>query len=102
MHISATVALQQPSLSYFKKIITPDIISFLNSTSELTIFLPVDTAWSVLTDIERKYLESKFATDDIQQILNMHAVVTKGVHWSDSFKPASNRKLNCPVMPLGF
>ncbi|KAL5495124.1 hypothetical protein ACEPAI_586 [Sanghuangporus weigelae] len=85
----ATVAVQQLSLSYFNRIATPDIISFLNSTSELTLFLPVDSAWDALEDIERKYLESKFATDDILQILNMHAVVTEGVHWSDSFEPAS-------------
>ncbi|EJD03820.1 FAS1 domain-containing protein [Fomitiporia mediterranea MF3/22] len=85
----ASVASQQHSLSYFNKIINPDIISLLNATSKLTLFLPVDSAWDALPDIERKYLESKFATDDILQILNMHAVVTEGVHWSDSFKPSS-------------
>lgn len=70
---------------------TPEIVGQLNSTPELTLFLPVDTAWDVLPPIERKYLESKFATDDIIQILNMHSVVTEGVHWSDSFDP----KINC-------
>lgn len=86
------MAASQSSLSYFNKIVTPDIVSFLNSTPELTLFLPVDSAWDALADIERKYLESKFATDDILQILNMHAVVTEGVHWSDSFELASNCK----------
>ena len=90
--ITATVASRNPSLSYFNRIITPDIISLINSTSELTLFLPVDSAWDALPDIERKYLESKFATDDILQILNMHAVITDGVHWSDSFEPARNCK----------
>ncbi|THH06399.1 hypothetical protein EW145_g4115 [Phellinidium pouzarii] len=86
----AIVATQHPSLSYFNSIMTSDIASLLNSTSELTLFLPVDSAWDVLPDIERKYLESKFATDDILQILNMHAVITEGVHWSESFEPALN------------
>ncbi|KAH8120058.1 FAS1 domain-containing protein [Phellopilus nigrolimitatus] len=86
----AIVASQHSSLSYFNRIVTADIISMLNSTSELTLFLPVDSAWDALPDIERKYLESNFATDDILQILNMHAVVTEGVHWSDSFEPMLN------------
>lgn len=86
------MASRQSSLSYFNRIVTPDIISLLNSTSELTLFLPVDAAWDVLGDIERKYLESRFATDDILKILDMHAVVTEGVHWSDSFQPALNCK----------
>lgn len=62
----------------------------LNSTPELTVFLPVDSAWDVLPKIERMYLESEFSEDDILQILGMHAVVTEGVHWSDSFQPARN------------
>lgn len=62
----------------------------LNSTPGLTLFLPVDSAWDALGDIERKYLESKFATDDLLQILTMHAVAAEGVHWSDSFEPAVN------------
>ena len=70
---------------------TPEIVSLLNDTHALTVFLPIDEAWDSLEEIERKYLESKFATDDILKILNMHAVVTDGVHWSDSFEPAVNR-----------
>jgi solute carrier family 25 carnitine/acylcarnitine transporter 20/29 len=62
----------------------------LNSTPGLTLFLPVDAAWDTLPEIERLYLESEFSSDDILQILGMHAVVTKGVHWSDSFEPARN------------
>ena len=69
---------------------TPEIVSLLNDTHALTVFLPIDEAWDSLEEIERKYLESKFATDDILKILNMHAVVTDGVHWSDSFEPAVN------------
>lgn len=86
----ATVVSQHPSLSYFTKILTPEIASYLNSTSELTLFLPVDSAWEALHPIERLYLESEFATDDLYRILEMHAVVEKGVNWSDNFQPAVN------------
>ena len=72
-----------------------DIMKRLNSTSELTIFLPVDEAWNVLNPMERLYLESEFATDDLNRILDMHTVVQDHVTWSESFSPALNRKLSC-------
>ena len=64
----------------------------LNTTAELTLFLPVDGAWEALDPLERLYLESEFASDDLNRILNMHAVVNKRVTWSESFNPAVNRE----------
>ncbi|KAF8807735.1 hypothetical protein BYT27DRAFT_7233219 [Phlegmacium glaucopus] len=86
----ATVASRQPSTSYFHKIMTLDIMTRLNSTSGLTLFLPVDEAWNGLHPVERLYLESKFASDDLNRILAMHAVVQDRVSWSESFNPALN------------
>lgn len=76
----------EPSVSYFHKILTPQITHILNSTSEVTLFLPVNAAWDALHPLERVYLESEFATDDLNRILDMHAVNTKKVAWSDSFR----------------
>ncbi|KAA1467901.1 hypothetical protein DENSPDRAFT_847864 [Dentipellis sp. KUC8613] len=78
------------SVSYFQSILTPQITERLNSTSELTLFLPVDSAWDALHPIERLYLESEFAADDLVRIFDMHAVVKKSVKWSESFDPAVN------------
>ncbi|KAJ3750594.1 carnitine/acyl carnitine carrier [Lentinula detonsa] len=86
----ATVLSQQSSLTFFRKVLTPEIKKLLNSTSELTLFLPIDEAWDALDHYERIYLESEYATDDLLRILNMHAVVHTGVKWSDSFEPAIN------------
>ena len=87
-------------MSYFHNILTPEITKVLNTTTELTLFLPVDGAWEALDPLERLYLESEFATDDLNRILNMHAVVNKRVTWSESFNPAANREyrviLICP------
>ena len=83
---------EQSSVSYFHNILTPEITRVLNTTTELTIFLPVNSAWDALDPLERLYLESEFATDDLDRILNMHAVVDKGVTWSESFDPAINRE----------
>ncbi|KAG2159697.1 uncharacterized protein EDB93DRAFT_1236996 [Suillus bovinus] len=80
------VLSREPSLSYFKKVITPSIFDVINSTSELTLFIPVDSAWEALDPIERLYLESQFAADDLLRILNMHAVVEDSVRWSNTFE----------------
>ncbi|KAF8078771.1 hypothetical protein FPV67DRAFT_1558000 [Lyophyllum atratum] len=86
----AHLVSQQPSVSYFHKVLTPEITKVLTSTSELTLFLPVDDAWEALDPYERLYLESEYATDDLHRILNMHAVVEDGVRYSDSFGKATN------------
>ncbi|KAJ3573669.1 hypothetical protein NP233_g2274 [Leucocoprinus birnbaumii] len=86
----ATVVSAQQSLSYLNRILTPESTEFLNNTSELTLFLPVDKAWDELNQYEKIYLESEFAADDLKRILNMHAVVEKGVKWSDSFADGLN------------
>ena len=52
--------------------------------------MPVDSAWNALHPIEKLYLESEFATDDVIRILEMHAVMRHGVKWSEAFKPAIN------------
>ncbi|EIW64093.1 FAS1 domain-containing protein [Trametes versicolor FP-101664 SS1] len=81
----ATVISRHPKLSYFSKILTPELVKFLNSTPTLTVFLPEDNAWQALPTWERVYLESDFASDDLTQILNMHAVIPNEVKWSDNF-----------------
>lgn len=89
----ATVIGRHPHLSYFHKILTPELHNFLNSTPTLTLFLPVDEAWAALPDLERLYLESEFAADDLMRIFNMHAVLLdeKVVKWSDSFEKPVKR-----------
>lgn len=71
------------------------MLNAINSTSELTLFIPVDSAWEALDPIERLYLESQFAADDLLRIFNMHAVVEKSVRWSDTFDSATTCKQQC-------
>ena len=63
--------------------------SRLNSSTELTLFLPVDAAFEGLNPVERLYLESEFAAADLTRILNAHAVAHKSVKWSDTFEPSA-------------
>ncbi|KAF9527800.1 FAS1 domain-containing protein [Crepidotus variabilis] len=86
----ATLLSHHSSLSYLNKIVTPEILDRLNTSSRLTLFLPVDKAWEGLDPIERLYLESKYATDDLHRIVNMHAVEEGPVVWSDSFEDGLN------------
>lgn len=88
----ATVIQKHPALTYLTKILNPDLISFLNGTSELTLFLPVDSAWDALPDYERLYLESTLATDDLTRIVNMHAVAKKKVLYAQSINSGDSLK----------
>ncbi|KAJ7630786.1 carnitine acyl carnitine carrier [Roridomyces roridus] len=96
----AHVVSQHSSVSYFNKVLTPAIAALLNSTSELTVFLPVNDAWEALPDLERLYLESEFATDDLSRILNAHAVVAKEVKWSDTFPAAKFKTIDGSVLEV--
>ncbi|KAK0198270.1 hypothetical protein F5146DRAFT_1100027 [Armillaria mellea] len=92
----ATVVSKLTSVSYFHSVLTPEITHTLNSTEALTLFLPVNDAWDALHPLERLYLESEYATDDLNRILNMHAVAEEEVKWSEHFDPAVN--CTCPFM----
>ena len=92
---------QLPNASYFNKILGPETLKRLNSTEAMTLFLPIDDAWKSLDPYERLYLESEFAADDLNRILNMHAVVEETVKWSDSFgKKGITREYNKASQPL--
>lgn len=87
----AHVVGNETSLSYLRKILTPDLEDFLNETSCLSLFMPVDAAWESIDPLERLYLESEFSDDDRRRILGMHSVVEDNVKWVDSF--ASSTKM---------
>lgn len=88
----ATVIPQHTSLSYFSRIKDTEVDKELEDLSGLTVFLPIDTAWDSLHPIERLYLESEFATDDLLKILHGHAVGADDVFWSESFDPGVKLK----------
>ena len=94
---SATIISKHHSLSYFNRIKGLEIDQELDARAGLTVFLPVDSAWDSLHPIERLYLESEFAADDLLRILNWHAVEQGGVVWSESFDPGVNRRF--PPLP---
>ncbi|KAJ7071177.1 carnitine/acyl carnitine carrier [Mycena amicta] len=88
----AHVVSQHSSVSYFHQILTPEIRTRLNTSTELTLFLPVNAAFESLHKLERLYLESEFATADLTRILNAHAVVQKSVQYADTFAPTAKLK----------
>lgn len=77
------------SLSYFQKVLTPEIEQFFKSTPEVTLFMPLDPAWEALDPLQRLYLESDFGAEDLRRILDMHVVSEPGVRWSDSFQSSA-------------
>lgn len=91
---SATIIPKYSSLSYFSRIKNAELDRELDDLAELTVFLPIDSAWDSLHPIERLYLESEFAADDLLEILHGHAVGESDVFWSESFDPGLDRKLS--------
>lgn len=85
----ANIVGNETSLSYLRTTLTPDLEDFLNDTSCLSLFMPVDAAWESIDPLERLYLESAFAEDDRRRILDMHSVVEEGVKWSESFSSST-------------
>ncbi|KAI6007217.1 carnitine acyl carnitine carrier [Pisolithus albus] len=71
--------------------VPPSLEDFLNETSCLSLFMPVDAAWESIDPLERLYLESEFSDDDRRRVLGMHSVVEENVKWSESF--ASSTKM---------
>lgn len=72
---------------------TTQLLQYLNTTAETTLFIPTDEAWDELNPIERLYLESEFASDDVKKILEMHSVIEDRVTWSGSFKSGLEREI---------
>ncbi|KAF7310781.1 Carnitine/acyl carnitine carrier [Mycena chlorophos] len=88
----AHLVSQHASVAYFNQILTPEIRDRLNTSTELTLFLPVDAAFESLHELERLYLESPFATSDLTRILDAHAVIHKTVKYADTFVPTAKLK----------
>ena len=96
---SAHVVSQHKSLSYFNRLLPSAIKNTLANSTEITLFLPQDSAWGTLHPVERLYLESEFADDDIQRILNMHSMANNSIGWSDTFKNSTKCELTPPPRP---
>ncbi|GAA5963846.1 hypothetical protein JCM3765_004038 [Sporobolomyces pararoseus] len=65
----ASIIESTPSLSIFYSLLPCSMIDFLKNTSHLTIFAPTNEAWKGVSELEMRYLKSKFSQLDIQEIL---------------------------------
>lgn len=80
-------SLLAPSLPVPPSPVPPNsYLARLQTTPNLTLFAPSDAAWAKLPQIERVYLESGFAEEDITLLVRLHVSVVNGsVAWRDSF-----------------
>ncbi|KAF8323355.1 FAS1 domain-containing protein [Clavulina sp. PMI_390] len=83
--------LLHPLLHEFTSILTPEMIATLKSSPHLTMFLPIDSAWSAMDDIQRRYLHSGYAERDVSKLVGLHlsgaGLNSSGdVGWSDSWE----------------
>lgn len=83
-----------PLLSEFASILSPDMVETLATSPHITLFFPIDSAWSELDSIERRYLHSGYAERDVGRLVAMHSsgtgVNSSGdVGWSDTWNEGS-------------
>ena len=82
--------IKHPYLQEFASILTPEMIDSLSKSAHLTLFLPIDSAWSTLDSIERQYLHSGYAERDVSRLVGLHSSgagvnSTGDVGWSDTW-----------------
>lgn len=90
---------KHPYLEEFTSILTPEMEDTLSTNEHLTLFLPIDTAWSSLDKIERRYLHSGYAERDVSRLVGLHlsgaGVNSSGdVGWSDSWEDGTKCECN--------
>ncbi len=84
----------RPSMSVMSRLLPSALKDSLSNTPHLTLFFPVDEAWDALDPIERRYLESGFAENDMAKIVGLHASGTGSdghglVGWSETWNTDS-------------
>ncbi|KAG8951775.1 hypothetical protein FRC03_012378 [Tulasnella sp. 419] len=81
---------RNPKLSIISRLLPKSLNDTLQNTPHLTLFFPTDNAWDALDPIERRYLESGFAENDLAKIVNLHASTAGSddhglVGWSETW-----------------
>lgn len=89
--------LGHPDLTYLTSLLTPTLppplpippasyLALLQSHATLTVFAPSNAAFARLPQVERTYLESGFAQEDVQALVGMHASTQERVAWREWFE----------------
>jgi len=83
-----------PLLSEFSSILSTGMVETLSTSPHMTLFFPIDSAWSALDDIEREYLHSGYAERDVGRLVAMHSSSSGTddsgeVGWSDTWDEGS-------------
>ncbi|KDQ12075.1 hypothetical protein BOTBODRAFT_67731 [Botryobasidium botryosum FD-172 SS1] len=86
----ATVIWAHSKLQRFVGMITEKGRKRLAGEEHLTMFFPVDEAWDELDPLEKMYLESGFADEELLRLVGMHTSESGpdakgGVGWSDTW-----------------
>ncbi|EUC63999.1 carnitine/acyl carnitine carrier protein, putative [Rhizoctonia solani AG-3 Rhs1AP] len=81
----ADVIRHHPSLKTLSQYITPTIERTLTNTPHLTLFVPDDKAWDVLKPMEKLWLDSGYAEQDLMDIFARHATTGEKPHEESGF-----------------
>lgn len=88
----AQIIKTHPLLKEITKLYSEDQLQqYAASQANLTLFAPVDKAWqSDLDDLERQWLRSGFATDDMRELWEKHVVQQSRIGYTNELRKAGN------------
>ncbi|CUA69620.1 Dynein heavy chain 7, axonemal [Rhizoctonia solani] len=81
----ADVIRRHPNLKTLSRYITPAIQRTLTNTPHLTLFVPDDKAWDTLKPMEKLWLDSGYAEQDLMDIFSRHATMGEKPHEESGF-----------------
>ncbi|KAJ1301644.1 hypothetical protein OPQ81_008887 [Rhizoctonia solani] len=81
----AHVVRHHPNLKTLARYLTPAIERTLADTPHLTLFVPDDKAWDALKPMEKLWLDSGYAEQDLMDIFARHATVGERPHDQSDF-----------------
>ncbi|KAH7334347.1 hypothetical protein B0J17DRAFT_708703 [Rhizoctonia solani] len=81
----AHVVKHHPNLKTLSRYITPAIERTLTNTPHLTLFVPDDKAWDALKPMEKLWLDSGYAEQDLMDIFARHATTGEKPHEESNF-----------------
>ncbi|KAG8762873.1 hypothetical protein FRC11_007417 [Ceratobasidium sp. 423] len=81
----AHVIGQHPNLKTLARYLTPAIERTLADTPHLTLFVPDDKAWDALKPMEKLWLDSGYAEQDLMDIFARHATAGEKPHEENGF-----------------
>lgn len=97
----ATQIRANPDLSILTSLLPTKILNYLSDSKHITYFAPLNSAWSALSSLEMRYLESSFAEIDLAEIFGAEAASEGVVGYLDTLMGVNRTDIGMVTTILG-